>query len=283
MKKEHLNGIIASASLLLIYFLIVGLVQDFPHAIDEFIKMWYLILPLVLGFGVQVYLFTYIKRKLREKSKTQLIACGTISTTSMIACCAHHLTDILPIIGLSAATLFLTKYQTQFILIGIISNLIGILMLLKQIKKHKLYEDNFLTRILFNLNLKKQTLPIIILLIIFVVACTKPQATPSNTQFQPKISEGEVTVELTPKIFENNIFTINYVLNTHSVDLSAINLRSQTTLYIENKKYNPINNPQLSGHHSSGELQFNLPQNPTKFKIIIENIQDIKQRIFEWP
>jgi len=48
----------------------------------------------------------------------------------MAACCAHHLVDLLPILGLSAAALFLSEYQEQLLIFGILANVIGIAMML---------------------------------------------------------------------------------------------------------------------------------------------------------
>ena len=59
-----------------------------------------------------------------------------ISSVSMVACCAHHLTDILPLLGLAGLSLFLTRYQTWLIGVGIISNFLGVVYLIKQIRKH---------------------------------------------------------------------------------------------------------------------------------------------------
>jgi hypothetical protein len=47
-----------------------------------------------------------------------------------VACCIHHVTDVLPILGLSAAAGFLTRYQRPFMLVGLAMNLIGISVML---------------------------------------------------------------------------------------------------------------------------------------------------------
>ena len=54
----------------------------------------------------------------------------------------HHLTDILPILGISAASLFLVKYQSFFLAIGVASNLIGVTIMLRLIQKLELYEPD---------------------------------------------------------------------------------------------------------------------------------------------
>lgn len=54
----------------------------------------------------------------------------------MVACCAHHLTDVLPIIGFSAAATFLNQYRIPFMLVGIGANLVGIAFMLCLIRQH---------------------------------------------------------------------------------------------------------------------------------------------------
>jgi hypothetical protein len=60
----------------------------------------------------------------------------------MVACCAHHVTDVLPILGVSAAAVFLNQYQDVFIIVGVLSNLIGITVMLRIIQKHDLYKSD---------------------------------------------------------------------------------------------------------------------------------------------
>ena len=55
---------------------------------------------------------------------------GGTSVTAMIACCLHHVTDVLPILGLSAAATFLTRYQRPFMLVGLGMNIIGVIVML---------------------------------------------------------------------------------------------------------------------------------------------------------
>jgi hypothetical protein len=55
----------------------------------------------------------------------------------MAACCAHHITDTLPILGLTAAAAFLAEYRTAFMLIGLGMTLVGILVMLIILLKEK--------------------------------------------------------------------------------------------------------------------------------------------------
>ncbi len=49
----------------------------------------------------------------------------------MAACCAHHLADVLPLLGLSGVAIFLVRYQLFFIIAGVLSNVVGITITLE--------------------------------------------------------------------------------------------------------------------------------------------------------
>lgn len=139
--KPVLAGIIGMVSLVFIYWLILFLTtKDLYHPFQQFLEYKYWIIALVLGFGIQMGLFWYIRSGLHLSgvaSKSAIATGAGTSATAMVACCAHHLVDILPILGLSAAALFLTKYQTWFFGLGIISNIIGIIIMLYIIKQKR--------------------------------------------------------------------------------------------------------------------------------------------------
>jgi hypothetical protein len=145
--KPALWGLFAGLSLLTIYFLILTVANSFGHAMDQFRDMWYWISILVLGFGIQATLYAHIRGVLKARKESgvatsSMAAAGGISTTSMVACCAHHVTDVLPILGLTAAVVFLGQYQDLFLMIGVLSNLIGITLMLRIIQKHGLFQGN---------------------------------------------------------------------------------------------------------------------------------------------
>lgn len=163
--RPILFGILGGILLLGFYFGIVSWVANFYHAVDELFTLWYWIFPLVVGFGIQVGLFSYVRGYAKVASasaKSSIAASGGLSTLSMAACCAHHVTDFLPLLGLSAAALFLTQYQTVFLTLGVVSNLIGINVMLRIIQKHGFYweSDSWLNKIMvFNL---KRTLYVLL-------------------------------------------------------------------------------------------------------------------------
>ncbi|MHB1127259.1 MAG: hypothetical protein ACYC2T_09945 [Bacillota bacterium] len=134
-------GIIGSIGLLLFYFLVAVLTsRSWAHALDLFRDDALYIAAIAIGFGVQVGLFTYLRRVIRLKgtSGNMVAAAGTgTSSASMVACCLHHLSDILPLVGMSGAAIFLSQYKYQVMGIGIAANLIGIALMIRTIYRHR--------------------------------------------------------------------------------------------------------------------------------------------------
>jgi hypothetical protein len=63
------------------------------------------------------------------------------STAAMVACCAHHVAELLPLLGLSAAASFLAAYKIPFMLIGLAMNGIGIVVVWRAIRKEQRFLD----------------------------------------------------------------------------------------------------------------------------------------------
>jgi hypothetical protein len=63
----------------------------------------------------------------------------------MVACCAHHVADVLPILGLTAAAAFLAQYRLAFMLIGLGTTMIGIAFMLTIIVKERRKAAQLLT------------------------------------------------------------------------------------------------------------------------------------------
>lgn len=136
-KKDNsiFYGILAGLGILFFYISVLTIFQSFDFAISEFRQLWYWIIPLALGFGVQIGLYNSILHTARINA--EIAASGGVSGGSMIACCSHFLLNALPIIGISGLTAFLMAYQKWFFGLGILSNLVGITILIKHKKKMK--------------------------------------------------------------------------------------------------------------------------------------------------
>ncbi len=135
--RSFLAGLIGSIALLAFYFITMRLLAGtWDAAWSQFEKLWYYMIPLSAGFGVQVGLYTMLRTRVKNAgSQRVMMASTTTSTVGMIACCAHHITDVLPILGLSAISLFLVKFQAPILFLGIVFNLFGIIHLMGKVEK----------------------------------------------------------------------------------------------------------------------------------------------------
>lgn len=119
-----------------IYFGILTWAQGWEYAASQFsLNRWY-VLPIWVAFGIQAALYSILRFRLFIPTTSTgpagavMGTSGGTSVTAMVACCLHHVTDVLPILGLSAAATFLTRYQRPFMLIGLGMEIIGIILML---------------------------------------------------------------------------------------------------------------------------------------------------------
>lgn len=128
--------IIGAGFLTLLYFGIVSLAESPQHAVELFWDDRWFVLPIILGFGVQSALYIILKKQLfipvtqTGPGGAMTGASGGVSTAAMVACCAHHVADVLPILGVTAAAAFLAEYQTAFMVVGLGMMVLGILVML---------------------------------------------------------------------------------------------------------------------------------------------------------
>lgn len=134
--------------LLAIYFGVVSLISGMDFALEQFAKFWYFILPLALGFGIQVGLYTYLKNLVgRHGMSGKVVAVtGTTSTAAMVSCCAHYLANIVPILGVAGFLTIIAEYEVELFWVGLAFNAAGIFYVsfkvIKVAKEHKKCVNN---------------------------------------------------------------------------------------------------------------------------------------------
>lgn len=122
--------------LLAIYFGVVSLISGTDFALEQFAKFWYFIVLLALGFGIQVGLYTYLKNLAGQHGAGKVVAVsGTTSTAAMVSCCAHYLTNILPILGVTGFLTVVAEYQVELFWVGLAFNVAGILYVASKVVK----------------------------------------------------------------------------------------------------------------------------------------------------
>ena len=132
-----LGAAAGSLGLLTFYLGLITLAQGWQHALEQLGQDQLFIGPLVAGFGLQIGLFVYLRR-LHTRARVAGVAASTgTSAAAMLACCAHHLADILPVIGLSGAALFLNEFKTPLLWLGLAMNLAGVIYLAGKIRQQR--------------------------------------------------------------------------------------------------------------------------------------------------
>ena len=109
------DGVTAAAAMALFYVVVVrGASGSSEHPAEQARADWYYPLAIIVGFGMHVAFVTELRRRHRLGSTAVPGAVGAgASTDGMIACCAHHLAELLPIIGAASVAGFLTDYASR--------------------------------------------------------------------------------------------------------------------------------------------------------------------------
>lgn len=270
-------ALIGTFGLSAFYFLLSTLIsKSFTHSFDQFISLQPWITFLILTFGVQIGLYKIIR------SKSSVIgATGTVNGTTMVLCCAHHTSELLPFLGLSGISLILTSYQKDFLILGVIVNLFVIF-----------YFSKFLS--LSSVKKVRYTFLAVFLLttafgILFVsMDMYKKMFSPieaNAVSFNPETKQmGVVEVEVVPKELMHDkpvVFTIK--LSNHSIDLGYDYTKIATLVDSEGNIYKPVSwSGGMGGHHVSGDLVFgNLSSGAESIGLNIQGI-DNQNAVFEW-
>ncbi len=135
--KPLLGGLGAILGLLTLYLGLITLAQGWGHALDQLSDDRWYVGAIGAGFGTQIGLFIYLRGLQTQAMARGVIASTGTSTVAMVACCAHHLADVLPILGLSGAAIFLNDYKVPLLWLGILMNLAGIVYLVMKIRTQR--------------------------------------------------------------------------------------------------------------------------------------------------
>lgn len=158
---------VLSSLLLLAFYVAVNYLAGGIEAVYWNFKIY---LPYILiidvGFGIQIALYTHI----RHFGKSCHAVAGTpVTAGSMVACCLHHVTDLIPFAG-AGLGLFLSGYTELFFLIGSASSIIGVAWMLSVIQKEGLYSEHSILQRLMKVDYRtmRDLLIVLSVLVIFV-------------------------------------------------------------------------------------------------------------------
>ena len=124
-------------TLLGVYFLILTVVSGWEFTLSQFLDSWYFVVSLAAGFGIQFGLYSYLRNAVHrmDMSGKVVAVSGTTSTAAMISCCAHYLTNILPVVGAAGAIALVAQYQIELFWFGLASNVAGIICMTIRVVK----------------------------------------------------------------------------------------------------------------------------------------------------
>ncbi len=127
-------GVTATVALLGIYAGVLSFISGWDFAVSQFTTFWYFVLPLAIGFGLQVGLYVYLRQLATHDSGGRVVATsGATSTASMISCCAHYLANILPVIGAAGIVTVIAEYQVELFWLGLAFNAAGLGYILSKV------------------------------------------------------------------------------------------------------------------------------------------------------
>jgi hypothetical protein len=284
---------LGAAALLSLYILAMSLGNTFTIALSELGRWWTYIAALAVGFGVQVGLYMHIRDFARagggELHGSRMAVGGGVSATSMVVCCLHHVTDVLPILGLSAASLFLANYQSVFMSLGVLSSVVGTAVMLEQL--HMLGAGDTLSprlgRALAWYDLKRvQRVSIAASALIFAVliagALGAPAVSASGDGSTVEGSEAGVTFTITSVEYGDSV-GFQMSIDTHQGALD-FDFTEISTLVVGGTIYEPLSweGSPPGGHHRSGEILFPKPREAGSSWLVIRDVFGVAERVFDF-
>lgn len=277
-------GLLGSISLLVFYFFIMSLGKNsFSSAFEQLVMLRLWISPLVVTFGIEIGLFSYVKSVRRVSGKSTMVS-GATSGVAMVACCAHHVTDILPLVGFSLLATVLTTYQPLFFVLGIVSNLIAIFLSLRNLPMKEETKKKLITATII-------LSPVVILAVGYLLITPVDNTSSMNTttqaaqSYQPQENDDkQVTVVVTPQSLSSSqqvVFQI--AMNNHMYDLSNDLAKTAALKDDQGNTYKPISwNGTTGGHHVLGQLIFpQLSNNASQITLTLPGIAGV-DRVFNW-
>jgi len=137
IRRSVIFGLTGAVGLTIVYFLVLTAVSGWDFTLTQFLEFWYFVVSLAAGFGIQVGLYSYLRSAVRgtDMSGKVVAVSGTTSTAAMISCCAHYMTNILPVLGAAGAIALIAQYQTELFWFGLASNFAGIAYMTNRVLK----------------------------------------------------------------------------------------------------------------------------------------------------
>lgn len=121
-------GVFAAFLLAASYVALVSLASgSWSHMVAQVRQDWLYLVLIIGGFGLQVGLVSALRRARAHHGLAASSTAGSAaSVVGMVACCAHHIADLLPFLAATGAAAFLTSYRVGFMVVGIVVTVVGV-------------------------------------------------------------------------------------------------------------------------------------------------------------
>lgn len=129
-------GAAAAGLLAGVYAAVVGGASGLGHLAGQARADWYLLVPIVAGFGVQLALMAELRRRRRQAHLAMAATGGGAgaSAVGMLACCAHHVADLAPLAGLTGAAAFLGERRVAFMIGGVVISAVAVVLAARRLR-----------------------------------------------------------------------------------------------------------------------------------------------------
>ena len=142
LKNPFIFGASVGVLVVLFNISIASLAEgSFEKGYQVFLANGIFVYLIPLAVGIQMGLFRYHRNITTGNiggSEKMGMAGSATSSLTMVACCLHHVSDLLPAVGfILAASSFLIQYKDAIITIGLLANMAGSAYIARAILKDK--------------------------------------------------------------------------------------------------------------------------------------------------
>lgn len=138
---KYAAGVVASLVLLAFYLAIVAVGEGRAAASRQFAQDWPFLLFLMPSFGLVIGLVVHA-REAAARHATAMAGTSTgLSATAVVACCAHLLPTLLPVLGISAAASLLAAWKEPLLVVAIATNVAVAAYIVRHVRRMKAMES----------------------------------------------------------------------------------------------------------------------------------------------
>jgi hypothetical protein len=129
-------GSVAAGSLAGFYVVVLVWASGWEHLVSQTRQDWWLLGPIIVGFGTQVTLMVELRQRHRAHHLGPATGAGAgASGVGMVACCAHHLAELAPLAGATGLAVFLYDWRILFMLVGVGVNAVAITIAARRLRR----------------------------------------------------------------------------------------------------------------------------------------------------